>query len=31
MENTIITLGAIITMLAVLMFGEVLAKFFDWE
>jgi uncharacterized membrane protein len=31
MENTIITLGAIIIMLAVLVFGEALAKFFDWE
>lgn len=31
MDNTIITLGAIIIMLAVLVFGEVLAKFFDWE
>jgi hypothetical protein len=31
MENTLIVILGFIIMLAVLVFGEALAKFFDWE
>lgn len=31
MENALIIIIGFIAMLAVLVFGEALAKFFDWE